>query len=135
MDGGAFGLLGLIHRHRGAVEYDWRQRFHLGLTDIGTEMSIFEAARLAELLLRDPSSQVSAAVQEWDYPISRETLASLDLFDLTMMANSAPKGPRPKPHGMRPFKQQGNDQRFGDTGGRTREQVEALLAAARAGAN
>jgi hypothetical protein len=133
VDGGAFGFLGLIHRHRGAVEYDWRTRFGLGLFDIGRMMSIHEAARLAEILLHDPSSETAAAVQGWDYPISREALVNLDLFDLTLLANSDPKKPKPKPHGMRPFKAAKTETQYGNAGGRSREQVEAILAAARDG--
>jgi hypothetical protein len=96
-------------------------------------MSIHEAARLAELLLRDSSSMISAAVQDWDHPISQEAVVLADLFDLTFAANSSPKGPRPKPHGIRPFKMENAGEHFGDTGGRTRDEVEALLAAAKAG--
>ena len=132
MDGGAFGFLGLIHRHRGAVEYDWRTRFGIGLADIGQEMSLHEAARLAEILLHDPSSEIAAAVQGWDYPISREALVNLDLFDLTLLANSDPRKGKPKPHGMRPFKST-NTERFGNTGGRSRAEIEEILAAARGG--
>jgi len=132
VDGGAFGLLGLIHAHRGAVEYDWRTRFGLGLGDIGVEMSIHEAARLAEILLRDPSSAVAAAVQEWDHPISQEAIVLADLFDLTFLANSDPKKPKPKPHGLRPWKPM-NTQQMGDTGGRSREEIVEMLQAMREG--
>lgn len=65
MDGGIRGLLGLIHDHRGAIEYDFRQRFGLGLADIGTRLSVTEAARLALVLLSDPASRICAAFSEW----------------------------------------------------------------------
>lgn len=96
-------------------------------------MSLLEAARLAKILLTDPSSATAAASQDWDYPISQEASVLADLFDLTFAANSDPKKARPKPHAIRPWKQQ-STQRYGNTGGRSREQVLALLADARNGA-
>ncbi len=66
-----------------------------------------EVVRLMWFLLNDPSSAVTAALAGWAFPISRETLAVLDLFDLTHQANSDPKRPRPKRHAGRPFKTDG----------------------------
>lgn len=128
MDGGIFGLLGLIARHRGAVEYDLRQRFGLGLRDVGDRITLAEIARLAVILRRDPSSAVAAALEGWDYPISREALAILDLYDLTMAANSDGKKGTPKPHGGRPWPLDNKqERRWGNTGGRSREEVVAIL--------
>lgn len=63
-------------------------------------MSWGEASRLIEQLAKDPSSAVAAALGGWDFPISRTTLAVLDLFDLFHQANSKRT---PKPHPGRPF--------------------------------
>jgi len=85
-------------------------------------------ARLVVICRSDPSSAIAAALEGWDYPISREALAILDLFDLTVAANSDPKKPRPAPHSGRPYKPDDKTrQRFGDTGGRSRDEVVAIL--------
>lgn len=135
MDGGVFGFLGLIQRHRGAVEYDWRTRFGGSVYDVGKPgcMTLTEAGRLAMILAGDPSSMVAAALQDWDYPISQETIVLADIFDLEHMVNSSSRGPKPKPHSIRPFKTGETQQRYGDTGGRTSEEVRALLESARNG--
>lgn len=54
-----------------------------------------------------------------------------DLFDLTAAAHSSRKR-KPKPHPIRPWSSRKRE-RYGNTGGRTREQVQALLARARRG--
>ena len=128
MDGGIFGLLGLISLHRGAVEYDLRARFGIGLRDVGETVTLSEMARLVVILRADPSSAIASALEGWDYPISREALAILDLYDVTVLANSDTKKGRPKPHGGRPFKLNDRQERkFGDTGGRTRAEVAEIL--------
>lgn len=128
MDGGVFGLLGLIASHRGAVEYDWRHRFGLGLDSLGEGMTLAEAGRLAMILRSDPSSAIAAALEGWTHPIDRQTLALLDLFDLTAAINSKKT---PKPHTGRPWKQQAGRSlsRSGNAGSRSNEQVAAILAA------
>lgn len=131
MDGGIFGLLGLIRDHRGAVEYDWRARFGVGLAVIGDSMPVTEAARLAVILRHDPSSGIAAAVEGWKHPVSREALVLMDMFDVTMaQAHAGAKGPRPKPHPGRPWESVDADvRRMGNTGGRSRDQVVEILRA------
>ena len=81
------------------------------------------------ILRNDPSSQIAAAIEGWDHPITREALALFDVYDVTVAANSD-KRKRPKPHPGRPFKlnaaTQGERQR-GDAGGRSREEVIRIL--------
>ena len=131
MDGGIFRLLGLIRDHRGAVEYDWRTRFALGLRDIdGETMTLPEAGRLATQLLADPSSAIHAAAAGWPHPMSIEALIAADQFDLNHLktwAEGGKKGPKPKGHWLRPVTEDDDVQRFGNTGGRTREEVVAIL--------
>ena len=84
-----------------------------------------EAIRLFQVLQRDPSSQIAAALQGWEFPFDRTTAAVLDLFDL----EHAKAAKRPKPHAGRPFDLTGSKStRKGNTKGRTREQVLAILA-------
>lgn len=81
------------------------------------------------MLRADPTSATAAALEGWDHPISREALILMDLFDLEHRVNSTRK---PKPHPMRPWKAK-TVQRMGRTGGRSRDQIDAILAAARRG--
>lgn len=124
MDGGIFWLLGLISRHRGALEYDFRSRFHLGLRDIGTVVSIDEAARLALILADDPGAMTAAALAGWSHPLSREALILADLFDLQHFAKAS-KPPKPYP---RPWPTSGQMvKQKGDAAGRSREEVIEIL--------
>lgn len=85
--------------HRAAFEYDWRARFHLPLSVVGTpDMSYGEAGRLAAILMADPSSQVAAAREGWDAPRSREWFVMVDLFDLTHRSLSKNPKPYPRPN-------------------------------------
>lgn len=94
-------------------------------------MSLGEAWRLTLQLGQDPSSAVAAALARWDHPLSREALLLADLFDLEHTVNART---RPKPHPMRPFTADDRQKRhLGNTAGRTRPQVLAILQAARAG--
>ncbi len=66
------------------------------LTVVGTdEMSWGEAIRLAQQVASDPASAISAALNGWDYPLSREALALLDLYDAYTDVHY--KGPKPYP--------------------------------------
>lgn len=123
MDGGVLGLLGLIRSHRGAVEYDLRHRFGLGLRDVGSTLTIFELARLVVILRSDPASMIAAAIEGWDYPMSREAAIFADLYDLEY-AKTGVKSRKPYP---RPYKVKGKTEKWGDTGGRSREEVVAIL--------
>lgn len=123
--GGIVGLLDLIEEHRPALEYDFRARFHLGLECVPSDVGWGEALRLVRILRADPSSALAASFEGWDHPISREALILMDLFDLDMAVNAGKK--KPKPHPGRPWKQKGDVQRYGNAGGRTREQVVAIL--------
>lgn len=56
-----------------------------------------EAVRLAGVLARDPSSELTAALNDWSAPRSVEWLVLADLFDAFVKANyqRAQKYPRP----------------------------------------
>ena len=122
--GGISGLLDLIEEHRGALEYDFRARFHLSLESVPEVVGWGEAVRLIRTLRADPSSGLAASFEGWDHPISREALILMDLFDLEMAVNAGKKRPQPYP---RPWKQKRDVQRFGNTAGRSRAEVVAIL--------
>lgn len=129
--GGILGLLDLIEEHRAAIEYDFRSRLHLPLSAVPDDVGWDEAIRLIGVLRKDPESLTASSLEGWDYSISREALLLADLFDLQQAAAGVK---RPKPHPMRPWKQKGDVERRGNAGGRSPEQVKALLARAKAGA-
>jgi hypothetical protein len=125
VDGGIVRLLGLIASHRGAVEYDFRTRFGLGLSEVGARITITEAARLAHHLEREPSSWTFAAAQGWAYPLDRETLILADLLDRFSQVNFKKAKPYP-----RPWDVEGKTvQRHGDSRGRSRSEVVEILSA------
>jgi hypothetical protein len=87
----------LADAHRGAFDYDWRNRFSLPF-DPPWSMDWAETWRLMLVLASDPSSQVAPALAGWKHPLSRESIVLLDLFDLqhTSKAKRRPKAyPRP----------------------------------------
>ncbi len=79
---------------------------------------------------------LAASMEGWDYPISREALAILDLFDFNTWLNTDPKKRGQwKAHSGRPFEMEKAkiSTRMGNTGGRSREEVFAILHACRDG--
>ena len=100
--GGILWLRELISEHPTAFAYDFRSRFNVSSTEIGYSIKYGEAYLLVAQLLKDPSSAVFAAANEWDFPLSREGLMLADLFDLLHQANSSKKVRNRYP---RPFKQ------------------------------
>lgn len=81
-----------------------------------------------EQLAADPSSRLCTSLNGWSYPISLEAVVLADLFDLTHAAHSRKR--RPKPHPIRPWKSKSRE-RYGNTGGRSRDEIKAILARAR----
>lgn len=128
--GGILALLELIEEHRGALEYDWRTRFHVGLDRLPVEMSYGEAYRQVLNLANDPSTMFSAKLGGLTHPVTREWLALADLIEMTAHAAGDAKYRYPK----RPNPGEAADtSRVGDTGGRSPAEVMALLRAAAAG--
>jgi hypothetical protein len=82
-------------------------------------------ARLVMIMRRDPSSAITAALEGWEHPVSREALILMDLFDLEAVINSGTR--KPKPHNGRPWKVVAETKQCGNAGGRTPEQVKAML--------
>ena len=93
---GILRLLDLAEKHRAELDYDWRTRFGLPFAPPAVQ-SWGEACRLAGVLAADPSSHFGAALAGWQYPMSREALATADLIDLFAQANSK-KGRKPDPY-------------------------------------
>ena len=79
---------------------DFREKFHLSLSDIGQSVRYDEAFLLVVSLSSDSSSWFHAAIAEWEYPISREVMALMDLYDLQHQSKSKKKvKPYPRPWG------------------------------------
>lgn len=124
--GGIRWLLDLIEEHRPALEYDWRTRFGLPLTAVGTAaMSWGEACRLVGELAAEPSSHTAAALGGWSHPWSWEATAVADLWELTAGLHTA-KG-KESPDYPRPWPKPHTGRRRGNAAGRTPEQMRDLL--------
>lgn len=125
--GGILGLLELIEEHRAAIRYDWRARFQVGLDEsVPDAIGWDEALDLVRVLRADPSSQLAASLEGWDYPLSRDGWMLADLIDVQ---GQMAAGKKWKSY-PRPVKAKGKTQNWGDTGGRTRSEVVAILNAA-----
>jgi hypothetical protein len=85
---------------------------------------------LVEGLLKDTRSWVFAAINEWEYPVSREWLLAADQFDMFARAHTPKKYQRQlKPH-PRPFSTATEKRYGGRNKNRTRrtpEEVRALF--------
>lgn len=81
-----------------------------------------EAWRLMQLLLRDPSSRLAAAVAGWEAPRSPEWMILADLFDLTHRGLAGRKKITPYP---RPW----DKRRFGNARKRSQGEIRAALRA------
>lgn len=127
--GGICQLLDLIEEHRGAIEYDFRTRFpglREGVNSVPDEMGWGEALRLVRILRSDPSTMLAAAVEQWEYPLSRTDAILADMWDLSY----AKAGAKKRERYPRPFKQKaGKSQKWGDTAGRSRDQIVEILRA------
>ncbi len=56
-------------------------------------MSYGEAFRITQHLALDPSSAVCASLNDWAYPLSRDALVLMDIFDLQHLSKSKRKPP------------------------------------------
>ncbi|HKY57659.1 MAG TPA: hypothetical protein VJL80_06450 [Aeromicrobium sp.] len=68
---------------------------------IGDDVEWGEAIGLVQTLAADPSSYIAASVSGWDYPITYEAAAVMNLFDLMhdiAWQQGGRKGSRPRPH-------------------------------------
>lgn len=123
--GGILGLILLFEEYRAAFDYDWRTRFRLPAESIGGEMPWDEAVRLVRILRADPSSQIAAAIEGWDYPLSREGWQMADLIDVQ---GASKAGKKWKAY-TRPIKAADGSEkkRRGNAAGRTRAEVIEIL--------
>lgn len=123
--GGICGLLDLIEEHRAALRYDWRTRFGRGLDEsVPADIGWDEALDLVRVLRSDPSSMLATSVEEWDYPLSRTEAILADMWDLSY----AKAGAKKRERYPRPFKQKSTtSQSWGKTGGRSRDEIVAIL--------
>lgn len=79
--GGIFGLARIAVKHRADAAADFRDIFSVSLWDVrGPELLIL----IADLLTRT-ESRFHASVAEWEHPISRDAIYSLDLIDVLLM--------------------------------------------------
>lgn len=94
--GGSLKVLEFIQDHPAELAYDFRHKFQLSIFDIGGKVSLAEAVLLIATLLTETDSHLTAAVQEWKNPVSREWIVLTHLYDLLAAVNSKNK-PKPYP--------------------------------------
>jgi hypothetical protein len=125
--GKLLSLLDLIAEHEQAFAYDWRVRFSVPLEVVfDGRMAWHESWDLSRALIADPSSQVYAAVAGWPSPMGRTEQIAADLFDLTAAIAAGKRTPKPYP---RPWHER--PEKYGSAGGRTPDEVKAILAVRR----
>lgn len=96
--GGILKLCELILDHPAELSYDFRSRFQLSIYDIGGHVSYLEAILLVSVLMRDPSSWLQAAANDWKHPVSFEWMVQTNTYDLHAAINSKRKAkPYPTP--------------------------------------
>ena len=85
---GSGGILQLVTElsgeHETALTRDFRELFHVSIHDVGGPVPYDEAAHLLKALRSDPSSWYHAAIGGWDYPITREGIVLMELWDLEL---------------------------------------------------
>ena len=122
--GGILAVVELTEDHRAAFIYDFRQRFDLGLSDLGNKVPWHEVVYLVAVLLRDPSSWLQTSVNKWHHPISYEWAVQVATYDLLAQVNSKRK-PKPFP---RPW-----DVKRNNRTGTVHQNARELLAKAKRG--
>lgn len=95
----------------------------MSLDSVPDEICWSEAIDLVRILRGDPSSQIARSIEGWDYPLSREGWMLADLIDLQ---GAKAMGKKWTPY-SRPIKAKDSTRRFGNTGGRSRAEVVAIL--------
>ena len=94
--GGIIAVLVLLEDHKAAFIYDFRQRFQLGLKDLGTTVPWSEVVYLVAVLLRDPTSWLQVSYNKWHHPVSFEWAVHAATYDLLAPVHSKRK-PKPYP--------------------------------------
>jgi len=100
--GGILWLRELIESYPAEIAADFRSRYNLSIFDAGYLYTYKEAVYLAIALHNDTTSLLFTKVNDWDYPISQETLATLELLDAFILVNSDSKKKKPKAY-PRPY--------------------------------
>ena len=97
--GGIFQLVTLLSdERRPALIRDFREKFNISISDIGVGVRFDEAWDLILTLRADPASWFHAALSGWDYPLSYESIALRDLYDMQLQTKSKRKiKPYPRP--------------------------------------
>lgn len=93
--GGILWLLELVEEHNAEIAFDFRTKFNLSIEDLGKTYSYREGFMLAAILMRDTTSWLQAAVNNWKFPASMEWIMLVQQFDAFVAANS--KNPKPTP--------------------------------------
>lgn len=122
--GGILTVLEVIENHKAAFVYDYRQRFGVGLDDLGTKMPWNEVLLILSVLLRDPTSWLHTSIAKWHHPVSYDWTVAVATYDLLAQVYSKRK-PKPYP---RPWSKDNAPRK-----GKIRKDAREILAKARNG--
>lgn len=123
--GGIIAVLEILEDYKPAFTYDFRARFGLGLDSLGDKVPWPEVVSLVAVLLRDPTSWLNTARNDWQHPISYEWTIAAATYDLLAQVNSKRK-PKPWP---RPWSEPSSRQK----GSNPRRDARAILSKAKNG--
>lgn len=108
--GGIEGLRELAESYPDELVWELH-KLGIDVEDIGEAVDHVKVDRLLRVATREPSSPLYAAMNGWDFPVSREWIAQADMLDAFLQANSGRRKPKPYP---RPWKDN-NTNRLGKT--------------------
>ena len=123
--GGIIEVLQILEDYKPAFTYDFRARFGLGLDSLGDKVPWDEVVSLVAVLLRDPTSWLQTAKNDWQHPISYDWTIAAATYDLLAQVNSKRK-PKPWP---RPWGDSGTVRK----GTKVRRDARAILTKAKDG--
>ena len=86
--------------YREELLLDFRAIYNTSINEISRSISVDEAMAMIRGLAHRTESWYFAKLNKWDYPMNRDSLILLDIYDAFRQANSKNK-PKPSP---RPFK-------------------------------
>jgi hypothetical protein len=79
--GGSAALLAFVAEHERALTYDFRHRFQMPLSDIGSRIPFGEAIFLVEGLMREPSSHLAMTLRGWEWAAGFDDVALITLAE------------------------------------------------------
>lgn len=93
--GGILRVLEIAQAHPSEIRADFRTLYGVSWDDIGVSIGWLEAIHLVNILLRNPSSWLQAAKNDWAHPVDFNWMVQAQHLDAFIAVNS--KGGKGKP--------------------------------------